>query len=230
MFGFFEGRYMSRILCILIFCSGIINASSAPLISRQNYVQRMYNAFLIQSIGETRIAYLVFNNAFQDAKNAGESPKKLEVMNQLFIWYRKFGWYCDLMLYPSGCTDEYGNSLFQTHRESENDYFRNCIHPKNRPLSQYAKEIDYQNEWKKDPRREKHVRNYFIGTAELMVGLFCLANLSTPVGLIGFAATAVGSDGISRIINSLNDAYSDRKDCMRELEKIDKKAKQAAGQ
>jgi len=50
--------------------------------ARQYYAGRMYNAFLIQSIGETRMAYRVFKGAYQDAQNAGESPRKLEIMKK----------------------------------------------------------------------------------------------------------------------------------------------------
>ena len=67
----------------------------------------MYNAFLLQSIGETKIAYYCFKGSFQYAKEIGENLNKLNSIYELFVWYRKYGFSCGVMLKPSFCINEY---------------------------------------------------------------------------------------------------------------------------
>jgi hypothetical protein len=56
---------------IFIFISlRIFGMAEVPVTTRENYVKRMVNAFLIQSIGETRVAYRAFKGAYQDAQQA----------------------------------------------------------------------------------------------------------------------------------------------------------------
>jgi hypothetical protein len=179
--------------------------------ARQYYAGRMYNAFLIQSIGETRMAYRVFKGAYQDAQNAGESPRKLEIMNDMFIWYRTYGWSCGVSIRPSFCEDEW----------RPNHYFSKRLNQISGPG-----QVNYQREWQKeDPEKAKHVRNYFIGLGEFMAGLFCVVNFPTPVGL--FVGGSLGSDGIARIINSFNDGWETRQKRILEMKALEQKAQSA---
>ncbi len=56
----------------------------------------MHNAFLIQSIGETTLAYRTFKNAYQGAIQEGEPLAKLQPVHDLFVWYRTYGWSCKI--------------------------------------------------------------------------------------------------------------------------------------
>lgn len=210
---------MAKIILVLIFMinTGFSSELDRSHLARTNYAQRMYNSFLIQSIGETRTAYYCFKSAFQDAQKAGVNPKKLALMNDLFIWYRKFGWSCGFMTRPAHCTGECTAAYpVATLNQIEEE---NTIQP----------QVNYLSEWAKSPQGGKHIRNFMLGVAELGAVVFGLS-LQTPFGfaLAGFA----GQDSFSRCFNSLNEGYADYQEFyqerIRELKIFEKKAHQYA--
>lgn len=204
--------------CLFCFCLcflQVIDASQRVIqTTRQNYSQRFYNAFLIQSIGETRMAYHVFKGAFQDAQKAGESPSKLDVMNQLFIWYRKYGWSYGVMAHPSNCTDEFRRLEWEEDDDEEEDEFYLVSTKETQCSSQ-----NYQSEWGKTPQQAKYIRNFMFGVAEITAAIFAV-QIATPMGYV--IATTAGFDGIGRIFDSLNEAWADYEEGRLRLKSIEK--------
>ncbi len=198
------------IIATFLFCSSLTANANVPLTARENYSRRLHNAFMIQSIGETRVAYRAFKAAYQDALAAGESLSKLRVINDLFVWYRTYGWSCGIMMEPARCSGEHGG-----------DWNRNYQYDNLSKNLCFGENINYQAEWNADPRRAKHVRNYIIGVAEILSFIF-LANVPVPGG--GLVSALLLSDGFNRIVNSLHDAYSERQQLIYELKKIEARA------
>lgn len=193
----------------------IIPLSSAPpQIPKENYVQRIYNSFLLQSVGETRMAYYTFKRAYQDAQQNGESQKRLNTIHSLFLWYRKYGWTLGLSTQPANCAGEFGSSLsldsvpFNVNNTTETAPFN----------SNY-----YLSEWGRNPTQSKHLRNFIFGVAEITVGVFAVT-LSTPLGNVIAGVTLY--NGFTRCWDSLNNAWEDYELQLLEFKKIEKMAQQ----
>lgn len=80
---------------------------------QHNYATKINDAFFRQSLGSvenTNIAFLIFKQGYNEAKEAGESIHKLNLISDLFVWYRKYGYSAGEMLAKSGCSDEYLSS------------------------------------------------------------------------------------------------------------------------
>lgn len=208
---------MKIFACIFFLVSlRIFAMADVPITLRENYTKRLHNAFLIQSIGETRMAYRVFKGAYQDALKAGESIRKLQVMDELFRWYRKYGWYCGIMAAPAKCLGEMKGEDYSCGYSRENSSHRGT-----NEISPLNGQIDYQAEWEKNPRRARHVRSYIIGVSEIIGGLF-VVRLPFP-GSTGVGFYLMGN-GFLRIINLFNDSYSDREEFIHALKAIEAKA------
>ncbi len=74
---------------------------------RKSYSDQIKTAFELQSIGESRKAFYVFKNAYQSALQSGMPASTLAPLQELFIWYRKYGFSCGLTSSPSQCIGEY---------------------------------------------------------------------------------------------------------------------------
>ena len=68
---------------------------------RLDYASKMNEAFSWQAVGQSTIASAVFENGFQKARAAGENAKKLKHIRKLFVWYRTYGRYLELMEPPA---------------------------------------------------------------------------------------------------------------------------------
>lgn len=157
--------------------------AQVPESIKREYAAKMHQAFALQSVGKATQAFLLFQEGYQQAIQVGESPKKVEVIHQLFYWYRKYGTSLHLMLAPSGISDEYR---------------RRSLHSVIRSPTPYH----YQSEWGKDPEQAGNIRNLMVGFGEIISSVFCVAISPTPVGA-GTGIFLLG-DGVLRIWDSFN--------------------------
>lgn len=192
------------IFFVLLFFSFHCKAEVSKIV-RQQYVQQIYNSFLIQSIGETRLAYRTFKNGFQEAQKAGEDQKKLDAINSLFLWYRKYGWGLGLMTKPCNCA---GESTRLNHYQFSDSQIN------------YDSSPEYLSEWGKSPQQAKNIRSFMFGVAEITAGIFALS-IGTPLGYTIAGATL--ATGINRCYDSFNEAYAEYEERMLEFKNIEQK-------
>lgn len=195
---------------LLLFCIFLLPCGCFAGSANKWYTDQMYNAFLIQSIGETRLSYRIFKNAYQGAQQAGESMAKLKVMNEIFVWYRTYGWSCRVMARPANCQGEY-----YCHSSDENDTYDANI-----PKEDYQ----YESEWGKNPDQAKHIRQFVFGIAEVISGIFIVT-----VGRVipqSFGWGLIGG-GISHMVTSLNTEWAEQEKRTLELKQIEHRAYEA---
>src|SRR5690554_3680968 len=79
---------------------------------KKSYAEQIKTAFELQSIGETRKAFYLFKNAYQSALRSGMSRSILAPLEELFVWYRVYGYSCGLTAAPANCAGEYRSYNF----------------------------------------------------------------------------------------------------------------------
>lgn len=182
-----------------------------PESTKLEYATKMYEGFILQSVGKARAAFYTFKDGYQQALQAGESTEKLEAINQLFLWYRHYGSFLHLMATPSGISDEYCSYSYA-------------------PLARIP---NYESEWGNNPTQAARMRDLMFGFGEVISGVFCVIVGSPPikfsVGLPMFI------DGSCRIWSTLNMAWAEyelslRDEPFQEYKKWEIKGKKAAAQ
>jgi len=83
---------MNKIIFFIFFLGTNIFADGTSTL-RQEYSQKLLNAFELQNAGLSTQAFYTFSDAFQQGIKAGESSSKLQVIADIFYWYRKYGVY-----------------------------------------------------------------------------------------------------------------------------------------
>src|SRR5882724_2139694 len=90
---------------------------------RREYAQKLMDAFTLQCEGSSAQAFYSFSNGFQQGLKVGENPIRLQVIADMFYWYRKYG--SHLKLFNRKLTgnniiqDEYlGEKCKSTHRRN----------------------------------------------------------------------------------------------------------------
>jgi len=100
---------MRKILTFLILIVPFLTYANSSEEVRKKYAEQINNAFQLQSLGKTTLAYYAFRDGYQLALKNGESVTKLATLEKLFGWYRTYGYSCGLLTKPSGITTEYTN-------------------------------------------------------------------------------------------------------------------------
>lgn len=149
---------------------------------RDTYSSNIYNAFILQSQGQSTLAFFQFDSARDQAKKAGESPLKLAAIEQLFIWYRRYGSALHLFYRNPTGTDQI-NGEYKPYHSNPRDY------------------EGYKSEWGKTPEQAAKIRDFMFGVGEVISGVFC-ATISNIYGTT--LAFCLWSDGFSRMYTSLN--------------------------
>ncbi len=174
--------------------------------SRREYAIKFHEAFVLQSIGSTRKAYYCFKIAQQLAQKAGESSQKIQIMNDLFVWYRKYGYSLRIMSCSSGCSGEF------------DPYFPSAFirYP---PLARIP---DYHSEWGNTPEQAALIREFMLGVGETISGIFCVTVSSGLGAGVGITLTL---DGMRRMFVTLNDAWLSHEKALLELKQWEEKTK-----
>ncbi len=179
------------IFCFVVALRGLFATPIAEEI-RKEYALKFHEAFIFQSMGATRRAYYCFKTAQQLAQKAGESRHNLQVMKDLFVWYRTYGYAMGVMSKESSCTEEYR----PTHKMALS------VLPKIR-LAQFP---DYHSEWGNTPEQAAKIREFMLGVGETISGIFCVTVSCGWGALIGGTLLL---DGPRRMVISMNDAWCD---------------------
>jgi hypothetical protein len=60
---------------------------------------KMHEAFVLQSLGKSTMAFYKFKEGYTQASKAGENPARLEAILSQFMWFRKYGSFTGLFAY-----------------------------------------------------------------------------------------------------------------------------------
>jgi hypothetical protein len=202
------------IFLFLFFITSIF--SEVPLATRKEYAQKLFDAFALQNEGFSTQAFFSFSNAFQQGIQAGESAAKLQIVADLFYWYRRYGTHLQIFsTKPSGnnrITDEYLGGNCKKHRSSKH------------ALPLFGQ--DRYSEWGNDPQQAKKVRELMLGIGQVISGIFVVSvtAYSAPIVNPLFGAGLI-SAGTIMIWNSLNDLWTDHEVELFELQQLTNRAK-----
>lgn len=189
---------MHKTLCLLFFSLFILNAtychaecSKISRKSRQTYASNLYAAFVAQCQGRSTAAMCQFQTAYEDAIKAGEHVHRLKVIEQLFTWYRTYGSACQLF-----------GRIPQGHDRIQGEW--------RKPLSTPT-HIDYQSEWGNTPEQAALIREFFLGIAETISGIFCV---TVGSGALLAPGVTLCIDGPRRMFLSLNNLWADHEQAL----------------
>jgi len=201
-------RYVFLLLCLLSTSAGF--AYSVPPETRQKYGQKMYDAFYLQSLGLSTAAFWKSKEAYEEGIKAGESPQKLEVVLELFRWYRKYGFGAGVMVRSSECTDEYVPA--------------NNRHKSSRSLNtrSYSAGTSYESEWGKNPEQTKYIRQFMFGVGMFVSGTFMIV-INPPV-LGATVGRSLCITGFTQMYSGLSNGWAEWEKRVREVQQVEIKA------
>lgn len=206
---------MKKVLFFIIII-GTNLCAEIPENIRKQYALKLHEAFTLQCAGKSTQAFYSFQEGFQQGIKAGESAIKLQVVADLFYWYRKYGTHLHLFAKPTigdnQITDEYKGQNCKRHK-----------HNGAAPL----REMDRYSEWGNNPQQARIIQDFMFGVGELISGIFIVAVL--PQSLLVFGgSTGLITHGIYTIKESLQDLWTQHQIELFELEKISERATQTS--
>jgi hypothetical protein len=196
------------IFFIMLLSTSVGFSYSIPQQVREGYGQKMHEAFCLQSLGRSSQAFWKSKEAYEEAIKAGESPYKLEVVLELFRWYRKYGYGAGVMVRSSECTDEY---VPQSNRNRAARSFRSYSHGNS-----------YNSEWGKNPEQAKYIRQFMLGVGMFISGTFMIA-LNPPV-LGATAGRSLCITGFVQMYSGLSNGWAEWEQRVKEIQKVELKA------
>jgi len=195
------------VLFTLGICCGFAGTRDIPEAVRKGYAEKFHDAFTLQCNGLSSRAFWMFNDASQMAINAGEEIQKINVLWDLFRWYRTYG--ASMVLFtkePTGDQVIYPNGT--------------------RPSRKNFNSRSYDSECGRTPEQAAKIREFMCGVGSTISGVFFIVvgGISTPVGGIGITLAATG---FYMMFTSLNNAYSDYERSKLDLKEIEAQMKNA---
>jgi len=161
-------------------------------------------------------AFYSFQEGFQQGIQAGESAVKLQVVADLFYWYRKYGTHLNLFTKPP-----IGNNLITDEYKGQN-----CKRYKHNNAS-HLREMDRYSEWGNNPEQARKIQDFMFGVGELISGIFIVAVFPESLLVFGGGAGLI-THGVYTIKESLHDLWTQHQIELFELEKISERAKQTS--
>lgn len=170
----------------------------------------MYKAFQLQCEGKSIAAWAQFASAYEHAKSSGEDVRRLQIIEQILVWYRMYGTASRLFTQqPTGY-----DKIIGEYQRSYGYYPR-----------MYTEPYGYRSELGKTPEQAALTRDFMVAVGEIIAGVFCIG-VGTPFGYaLGGAALA---DGLSRSWGVINQtwaqherAYLDWKKCEESMKKTE---------
>jgi hypothetical protein len=185
----------------------------------------------LQSIGKSTQSFDRFLEAFRLGTKVGESSKKLQVIADMFYWYRQHGSCLKLFgkqpSYRERIDGEYCNC------EEKHEYDERVARILNaRPLisvtslpisSALCKVPDYHSEYGTNPKQAATVREFMFGIGEVIAGIFGYCVI--PFKGQSFALT---THGVYLIGSSLHNLYTEHEIALLEFKKLTDEAEAVA--
>ena len=181
-----------KILPFLLYMLWVFSLAALPTEQdRIRYGGQMNEAFQLQSRGKTREAYAKFKGAYQEALSLGENRERLFLIQELFVWYRQFGYSLGIMSEPAKCTGEEPRCASRSMRS--------------RGWNR-SEDNTRRSEWGNDPIQGGKIRDAMLGFGELISAVLMITIGTPPVKIFG---ATVAWDGFGRIWNACNGLYVD---------------------
>ncbi len=211
---------MNKFLLFLLF----ISAKAFPLVTesiRKEYATKFNQAFVLQCEGKSGQAFFMFQEAFQQGLKAGESSAKLQVIADLFYWYRRYGEHLQLFSKrPIGdqvISDQYtGENCSRSNRRNYSPSLGDVIDKKSR-----------YSEWGKDPQQARYIQDFMFAVGEIISGIFVITVTAPSVVGIGVGVELI-VHGLYLFTTSLRDLWTKHQMEQFELQKISERAQQVA--
>lgn len=140
----------------------------------------------MQSVGQSTAGFSRFLEAFNAGMSAGESSKKLQVIADLFYWYRQHG--ACMKLFGKQPTDrekilgEYCN-CGNEHKDDSllyRSYYRVPVIAAPHHGLVLARIPDYRSEFGISPQQAALIRDFIFGTGEIIGGILCYTAGKSP--------------------------------------------------
>lgn len=189
------------ILLQFVYCFFVGCSENIPITKKVEYGSKMNAAFSWQAAGQSTIAFAVFEDGYRLACQAGEAPKKLEPIRQLFFWYRAHGYRLGLTAPPA--------------HDYDRIYGADCKYQSYKTVNSISSTRD---EVIRDARR----REYLMGVSEIISGL--LGVWLIPSATAKRIAGTVAIGGVRRLWNIYQDVQTERDLALLELRKITNQA------
>ena len=195
-------RFLIKFILFINLTPVLSYSYTIPESTREKYGKLMNEAFAIQSLGRSTQAFYKSKEAYELAIKSGESVIKLNVIIELFQWYRKFGYSAGVMLNSSNCIDEYKSKSvkffhpFSNQRSSSKTY---------------------------NPEQEKHVRQFILGVGLFISGVFAIS-INPP--FFGPMGKSLCTTGFIQMYLGLNNGYAEWQQRVREVQQIEAKTSQ----
>lgn len=215
----------SLALLIFIFFHSACCSANIPSSVRREYALKFHEAFLLQSIGQSSQAFYSLQSAFQQGSRAGESPQKLQVIADMFYWYRKYGAHLKLFARDPVGDQIIGNAYTGDnckYRAKKNHYRgtqqKTAGNQSSSPELYSLGDIPNYSGWAKNPKQASQIRNMMFGLGEVISAIFIFCAANPAVGLA--ALPTIGYDGVTRMFEALNDLWTDHEIEMYELKAL----------
>ncbi|MDE3046337.1 MAG: hypothetical protein KGJ02_06815 [Verrucomicrobiota bacterium] len=186
-----------------------------PETIRKEYASRLYDAFRLQCEGKSTQAFFAFQEGFQKGIKSGESPVKLQIVADMFYWYRRYGNH--LKLFSKTPTD---NDIISDEYDGHRCPFHKSYH------ASRFKEKERYSEFGNDPRQERLLQDFMWGIGEMISGI--LLAVVCPESLLFLGGGALVGRGFWRIKDSLHDLWTDHQIELYELKKLSERANQVS--
>jgi len=192
-------KFTKLILAIFFICPLFLFANPSDK-TREMYAKEILTAFQLQGMEErhANLALIAFNDGVKLALTNGESPAKIRALQDLFFWYRRYGYHGGLLKFPSGCQNEYQVS------------------------TKFPKLSKYSN---LDPHQQKLIKDFLLGVGSTISSVFC-AVVYPPIG--GKLAIPLISFGIGKMWDALNEMWQDNQEKKLRLEELENLQKKLA--
>lgn len=185
-------RYVFCCLTFLFLSFGLFARPTEQ--DRIRYSEGIQKAFELQFAGKTRMAFYAFRDVYQTALKNGECPAKLAAIEELFVWYRKYGFDTGLLKEPANCQGE------------------------------WRSDASMNNHSVFTPRQEKIMRDFLYGVGCMVSGIFCVTVNTPISGKFGASLVLSGGKCMYDAISAMIEDHELRFERIASLDKISRNA------
>lgn len=215
---------------LLFVISGCV-FGEVPENTRKEYAIKFHEAFVLQSMGRSTVAFHHFLEAFNLGKNSGESSAKLQIIADLFYWYRQHG----------ACMRLFGKQ--PSERDKIHGEYCNCSesHELDETINRSLWRLpiiaspqgiilavipDYRSEYGTNPQQAVLVRDFIFGAGEIIAGVL-LISVGKSIVSTGLGSSMVYS-GVKTMWNTGNMLWGQHESALLELKKLTDRAQAVA--
>lgn len=197
---------MKYLFVTFLFLISFVLQTEASETTLKKNVDELLLAFQLQGNARSYLdsynACVVFNSAKAKLLNMGEPQCKINAIQDLWAWYRTYGYNCGLMLASVKCPGEYISD------------------------KKYISKTSYGSNL--DPKQQQMMRDFLFGVGQVVSGVFCMVVAAPVGGLFGTTLVASGVGFMWASVNSMVTDSHEKQARLFELENIKNQAEKVA--